>query len=165
MKNLISAAVWGALLLNAALASEPAHPVVNGAQVPNTEAARQSADLIVRAELALHGFAAACAKGEAQALNRVTTSDVRLEYALDEPGTFLSIDAGSVSASCGELLDGEFSNVWILPTHDDSSVFVQYETAGGRHLALVEMRGDRIARMVSFTSATPVLLARLMPGS
>jgi hypothetical protein len=153
MTRLVTTAVFAALLgLSAHAAS------ASDVQVPDTDAARASADLIASAKRALTGFVAACATGEDEWLGKLTTDDVRIEYALEEPGTFLSIDA---SSGCGALNgpDGRLENLWILPTNDTSSVFVQYDTGEGRRLALVEMRGDRIARMVSYASAPPALLA------
>lgn len=125
-----------------------------GAQVPD--------DLTGRAGRAIEGYVAACAKGEASALNKVTTEDMRLEYALDEPGTFLSIDANSIASGCGPLLFAEarIANWSILPTADDSAVFVHYDMPEGRQLALVEMRGDRIARIVNYSGLPPVRLTR-----
>jgi hypothetical protein len=55
------------------------------------------------------------------------------------------------------------SNLWIFPTGDATSVFVQYEmpaangAAPQRQLALVEMRGERIARMIKFAPMPPAL--------
>jgi hypothetical protein len=113
------------------------------------------------AKRALTGFVAACATGEDESLRKLTTDDIRIEYALDEPGTFLNVDASSGTVGCGALNgpDGRLENLWILPTDDASSVFVQYDTGEGRQLALIEMRNERIARVVNFASAPQALLA------
>jgi hypothetical protein len=51
------------------------------------------------------------------------------------------------------------SNVWIFATGDANAVFVSYTTDTG-HLALVEMKGDRIATLRDLNSTTdPVLTA------
>jgi hypothetical protein len=165
MKALVTAALcYGLLSLAPQTASASDVPVSasHGARVPDTNAARVSADLIARAERAIDAYVTACAKREAQALIDVTTADVRLEYALEEPGTFFSIDASSINAGCGSLFYGEarLTNWWILPTNETSSVFVQYDTAEGPQLALVEMRGERIARIVSYSGMPTERLTR-----
>jgi hypothetical protein len=50
------------------------------------------------------------------------------------------------------------SNVWIFATGNADSVFVSY-TTDTRHLALVEMKGDRIARLRDLNSSTEQVLA------
>jgi hypothetical protein len=132
------------------------------AHVPQTAAARKWADLIARTERALGGYAAACAAGEGQALSRVTTNDLHIEYTLGEPGTYLTVDGSNAPAGCAAMVGlGAHTNVWIFPTHS-SVVFVQFDApaaAGApsqRQLALVEMRGERIARIVNFSVTPPV---------
>src|SRR5689334_8685559 len=128
------------------------------AQVPQTAAARKWADLITRTERALGDYVAACASGEGQALTRVTTDDLHIEYTLGEPGTYLVMDGGGSSAGCAAMagLSARTSNVWIFPTNS-SVVFVQFDAPmatqapSQRQLALVEMRGERIARIVNFS--------------
>jgi hypothetical protein len=131
------------------------------AHVPQTQNARKWADLIARTERALGGYAAACSAGEGQALSLVTTNDLHIEYTLGEPGTYLTVDGSNAPAGCAAMvgLNTRTSNVWIFPTNS-SVVFVQFDApaaAGApsqRQLALVEMRGERIARIVNF-SVTP----------
>jgi len=133
------------------------------AHVPQTENARKWADLIARTERALGGYVAACASGEGQALSRVTTNDLHIEYTLGEPGTYLTVDGSNAPAGCAAMvgLNTRTSNVWIFPTNS-SVVFVQFDApaaAGApsqRQLALVEMRGERIARIVNFSVTPPV---------
>ena len=133
------------------------------ARVPQTAAARKWSDLIARTERALGGYVAACVSGEGRALNRVTTDDLHIEYTLSEPGTYLTVDGGDASAGCAAMagLLSRTSYVWIFPTHS-AAVFVQFDAppaAGApsqRQLALVEMRGDRIARIVNFSAPPPV---------
>jgi hypothetical protein len=67
--------------------------------------------------------------------------------------------AGEESAAVSQV---RISNVWVFPTGDANSVFVRYTispaatlqsgTAEAEHLALVEMRGDRIAKLRDFTT-------------
>src|SRR5262249_32639833 len=65
-----------------------------------------------------------------------------------------------------ETRNQQVSNLWIFPTGDDSSVFIQYDVRGPgnsspqRQLALLEMRGERIARMVNFSGGAPMLVAK-----
>jgi len=146
----------------AAVAAEPK------AHVPQTEAAKARAELIARVQHAMNGYAAACAERNVDRLAEVTTSDVRMEYALDEPGTWLGADAMLLLDLCGSVGDSRMTNLWIFPTGHADTVFVQYEApataadpAAQQQLALVEMRGDRIARIVSFAETPPALLARI----
>ena len=133
------------------------------AHVPQTAAARKWADLIARTERALGGYVAACASGEGRALSRVTTDDLHIEYTLNEPGTYLTVDGSNAPAGCAAMtgLAARTSNVWIFPTNS-AVVFVQFDApaVGGapsqRQLALVEMRGERIARIVNFSATPPV---------
>jgi hypothetical protein len=154
VKSAIAAAVCGALLSLPVLASDRCGPTDLSARTPQTDAARQSVDLLARAEHAIGGYVAACASGELRTLSDVTTKDARIEYALDEPGAFLAVDVET--ADCGAILG--LSNLWILPTGDASSVFVHYDTPAGHQLALVEMRDERIARIVSYSGAPLVVV-------
>lgn len=148
---------------------------VETAQVPHTAAAKAAAGLISRAEHAIVGYVAACVSNAAQDLNGVMTEDARIEFALDEPGTYLSIDASSWAAGCAaNVRSGDsprMSNLWIFPTLDADVVFVQYDVpapAGAvleRQLVLLEMRGERIARMVNFTSASTASVTRAASAS
>ena len=164
--NLSFPALAGVLLLTAtaALSEE------STARVPDTAAARAAANVIARAERAVANYVAACAARDARRLTGVTTRDARIEYTLDDPGTYLSMDASSLIAACaantpaaspGSLV----GNFWIFPTNDADTVFVQYdapsssETSSHRQLALVEMRGDQISRMLNFAAMPPAIVA------
>ena len=141
------------------------------AQVPRTAAAQTAADLISSVERAITGYVAACVSRDARGLNSVTTEDVRIEYALDTPGTYFSLDANSLIADCAantpaDNSESHVSNLWIFPTHDSNAVFVQYDAPAGsaetlshRQLALVEMRGDRISRMLNFAAVPSPIIA------
>jgi hypothetical protein len=139
------------------------------AHVPQTAAARKWSDLIARTERALGGYAAACASGEGRALRQVTTDDLHIEYTLNEPGTYLTVDGANASAGCAAMagLTSRTSNVWIFPTNS-AVVFVQFDApnaAGApsqRQLALVEMRGERIARIVNFSATPPIMPTTLV---
>ena len=134
-------------------------------------AAAPNANLISQAERAITSYVAACATHDAPRLTSVTTDDVRIEYALEDPGTWLSLDAASLMAACATQTAASHSapgldNLWIFPTGDANAVFVQYDVsagsdgaASGRQLALVEMRGERISRMLNYSGAPQPLLA------
>ena len=153
MNRSISGLTATALLTMTAHAAEPV-----GA---NPQAAA-SANLIERADHALRDYVAASSSGDDEAMARVVTSDAVVEYALDEPGTYLAVEAAALSANRSGSADrtrpgARISNLWIFPTPDPNTVFVHYTTgADGRspaefpdseHLALLEMRGDRIAKI------------------
>jgi hypothetical protein len=135
--------------------------------VPAISQSRVNADVISRADHAVRDYVLACSARDGSAIGRAVTSDAVFEFALDEPGSYLSVDATSLRALCaGEesaaVSQVRISNVWVFPTGDANSVFVRYTispaatlqsgTAEAEHLALVEMRGDRIAKLRDFTT-------------
>jgi hypothetical protein len=142
-------------------------PVVTviAARTPNTAATAKWAALIGRTEHALGVYASACVAGETQSLERVVTDDLRVEYTLRDPGMFVGTDTSSMQTTCAALsgLASRTSDLWIYPTNA-GVVFIQYDApaaAGApsqRHLALVEMRGDRMSRIVNFSSSAPALM-------
>lgn len=165
--------VWmhGALLAStsaiAVAADVPAH-------VPQTENARLRAELVARVERAIKGYVSACAGRDADGLAAVTTSDLRMEFPLGEPGTWFGADATALLELCGSAARSGDSpiveNLWVFPTADDETVFVQYDApvadsgpGNRRQLVLVTMRGERIARITSFSEMPPTLLARIVP--
>jgi SnoaL-like domain len=140
--------------------AEPTH-------VPATAQAAASANLIARADRALRDYVAACSTGDEEALARIVTSDAVVEYTLEEPGTYLAVEAAVLSANrwvnTGPIgARAHISKLWIFPTNDSNAVFVHYtigsdvRSPGRRpdseHLALLEMRGDRIFRMRNFSA-------------
>jgi hypothetical protein len=138
------------------------------ARVPDTAAARAAANVIARAERAVTTYVDACVAHDAQRLNRVTTRDARVEYTLANPGIYLSMDASSLIAACAAAARKSGSiaaNFWIFPTNDADTVFVQYDAPSDtdntshRQLALVEMRGDQISRMLNFAAMPPAVVA------
>lgn len=133
--------------------------------VPATALAAANADLIARADRALRDYVAACSTGDEEAMARLVTSDAVIEYALEEPGTYLTVDAAVLiarrSASSESTGAGaQVSKLWIFPTPNSDVVFVQYtigsevgsasQISAADHLALLEMRGDRIFKMRNF---------------
>jgi hypothetical protein len=135
--------------------------------IPAISQSRVNADVIFRADHAVRDYVLACYLSDGPAIGRAVTSDAVFEFALDEPGMYLSVDATSLRAHCAaaepaEVSQVRISNVWVFPTGDANSVFVRYTissaatsppgTAGSEHLALVDMRGDRIAKLRDFTT-------------
>jgi hypothetical protein len=124
--------------------------------------AAPSADLLARADRALRDYVTASSTGDSEALGRLFTNDAVIEYALEEPGTYLSVAAAALSANrAGNAQQtgpgAHISNLQIFPTPDSNTVFVHYTTSAdvqtpeevpaSEHLALLEMRGDRIFKM------------------
>jgi hypothetical protein len=124
--------------------------------------AAPSANLLARADRALRDYVAACSTGDSGALVRIFTNDAVVEYALDEPGTYLTVEAAALSAnrvgnSQQTRAGAHISKLQIFPTPDSNTVFVHYvisadvqtpdEVPASEHLALLEMRGDRIFKM------------------
>jgi hypothetical protein len=135
--------------------------------VPATAHAAASADLITRANRALRDYLAACSSGDDEAIARNVTSDAVVEYALEEPGTYLTVEAAELSAkrTGGAEQIGpavRISALWIFPTNEPNTVFIRYTTSSGvrspgelpdsEHLAVLEMRGDRIVKLRNFSA-------------
>jgi hypothetical protein len=152
----------GALLSLSAFATHSSESRASSAvkaHVPQTAAAKSSAALLSRAERAFNGFVAACASGDAREASAVTMRDLRLETQLDEPNGYPRLEVRSMTGRCRAVggRGSRVSNLWIYPTNDDTSVFVQYTVAlpgaaPQAQLALMEMRGERISRMVTFAN-------------
>ena len=123
----------------------------------------------------MRDYIAACSSGDDEAIARIVTSDAVVEYALKEPGTYLKVEAAALIAkrSINAKLTGteaHISNLWIFPTPDSNVVFVRYtigtdvrspaQDPGPKHLALLEMRGDRIFKMRHFRNLQDAQLQR-----
>jgi hypothetical protein len=132
------------------------------AQAPAIPQSAASANLIARADRALRDYVAACSSGDIEAFARIVTSDAVVEYALEEPGTYLAVEAAALSAkrsgnSKPTGTGAHISNLWIYPTSDANVVFVHYTSRAdvrspaqlpdSEHLALLEMRGDQVFKM------------------
>ena len=155
-----TATVLLAMTVHTSLAAERTH-------APATALAVAEADLISRAEHALRGYVAACSSDDDEAMARIVTSDAVVEYTLKEPGTYLVVEAAPLSAKRWRNAKqagagASISKLWIFPTNDSNVVFVQYATssdfrspeqlADAEHLALLEMRGDRILKLRYFSA-------------
>jgi hypothetical protein len=127
----------------------------------STEAITATRDLITN-------FVSACAADDEQRLREITTDDLRIEYALDTPGTYYGLDSLALSSECSALngMEVGLANVRVYPTADAQAIFVQYETTGAldfsenrQQLALVELRDKRIARVVNFSEPLNVIVS------
>jgi hypothetical protein len=151
----LAATVVLTMAVHTGFAADPVH-------APATPQAAASADIIARADRALRDYVAACSNGDDEAIARIVTSDAMVEYALDEPGTYLAVEAAALSANrAGNAKQtrpgAHISSLRIFPTPDSNTVFVHYKTSSdvrspaeppdSEHLALLEMRGDRIVKI------------------
>jgi len=143
---------------HAGFAAEPTH-------VPATPLAAANADLIARADRALRDYVTACSTGSKEAIARLVTSDAVIEYELEERGTYLKVEAAQLLAN--RSVNGEptgtgahISTLWIFPTPHSNVVLTQFRIASdvrapaqvpdAEHMAIIEMRGDRIVKMRNF---------------
>lgn len=156
----VAATVLLTMTVQTGFAAEPVH-------VPAIPQAAASANLIARAARALRDYVAARSNGDDEAIARLVTSDAVVEYVLEEPVTYLVVKATAPSANLSGNAKktgtgAHVSNLWIFPTNDSSAVFVHYTTSfdvrspaelpDSEHLALLEMRGDRIVKIRDFTT-------------
>jgi hypothetical protein len=126
----------------------------------------ERAELTSQVQRTIAAFVAACSAHDAQRLDSITTDDVRIEYALETPGAFLTLDATSLPTDCGIGVrsEGSISRLWIYPTNDANAVFVEFDATSDssspprRQLALVEMRDAQIARLLNFSAPPDALL-------
>jgi hypothetical protein len=109
---------------------------------------------------------AACSAGDDEVIARTVTNDAVIEYALDEPGTYRAVEAVTLSSRSADAEPTgtvpRISKLWIFPTNDPNVVFVHYtigsdvrspaQVPDSEHLAMIEMRADRIFKMRNFTA-------------
>jgi hypothetical protein len=180
-KSILALATTVLLMLTAhtGIAAEPIHVFA-----PPEAAA--SANLIARADRALREYVAACSTSDHEAFARIVASDAMVEYALGKPGTYLTVEAAALcvnhSDNAGQTRSAaQISNLRIYSTPDSNTVFANYtidsdvrspaEPPDSEHLALLEMRGERIFKIRHFGTLSTIeasLLARaigLPPGS
>jgi hypothetical protein len=138
------------------------------AKPARTAPSARAVQLNTNARDALTRFIAGCSSHDAQLLDSVTTDDVRIEYSLGAPGTYLTLDAISLADDCGINMESgsHIRTMQIYPTNDENVVFVEFDTTSDssnvpsqRQLALVEMHGEKIARLLNFSQPTNALLS------
>jgi hypothetical protein len=174
----VSLLVVGTALTLAGTAAAPAEHSIpssipsatpSDTRVPDIDPVRPAAGVISRADRAIRRYLDACRSNRDAA--DVVTPDARIEYTLDDPGAFLSLDASSILSTCASVgaSGARPSQLWIFPTGEENAVFVQYdvsasasgEVPAARQVALVEMRGERIHRLRNFGAAPERLLAAI----
>jgi len=162
--SILAAAVALTLTAQSASASEVQ------VKVPSTPEAARSADLIARAQRALVAYVSSCSTRDHAGVERSVTSDAVFEYALDDSPDHLAITADSLIGDCWSAVPAlgtgdRIQTLWIFPTGEANTVFVHYSTSApgakdaAEHLAFVEMRGARIAKLHDFTSAPSAMVA------
>jgi hypothetical protein len=133
-----------------------------------------SLDSIATTEDLVTNFMIACAAQDEQRLREITTDDLRIEYALDTPGTYYGVDSLALSTECAALNGTtiELASVRVYPTADEQAIFVQYNTTGAidflenrQQLALVELHNKRIARIVNFSEPSNVIVTARERGN
>jgi len=165
--------IMGVVVLVLTVTAAHAGFAAEATHVPVTPLAAANANLIARADRALRAYIAACSRGDHEAIARIVTSDAVVEYALQEPGTYLKVEAAALIArrSVNAKPTGaetRVSNLWIFPTQDSNVVFARYTIGTDDrspaqdpgHLALLEMRGDRIFMMRHFRNLQDAQLQR-----
>ena len=111
---------------------------------------------------AVNEFVDAYANRDAAGLAHATTGDFEVQYGLDQTGTYMAVDEDALVASWRDAgvsssARDEHSAIAIFPTADVHVVFVTYRIAGdgGERIALLELRGDRVARARDLVAPAP----------
>lgn len=118
---------------------------------------------------AVEGYVGAVSTHNSGALSKFFTDDAVVEFVNDTSGASVTVHADSL-VDDGELSAGgtdgrsHVTNLRVFPTKDANTVFVQYDVVGDSaangdagasgQLALIEMRGGRIEKMVHFNAPT-----------
>jgi hypothetical protein len=165
MNELLSSLIVASIVplgTQAALGAETDPAFTAGSQfrsVTMTPDRPSSAPLIANVERALSRYAAGCRTHDETIIADVFTSLAVIEYASSVAGHFVATDAiaaetcWAASALTGTRL--QESPIWIYPTSEANDVLIQYTVVIGtgnaqrtvQDIALVEMAGDRIARI------------------
>jgi hypothetical protein len=112
---------------------------------------------------AVNEFVDAYANRDAAGLAHATTGDFEVQYGLDRTGTYMAVDEDALVASwrdagVSSTVRDEHSAITIFPTADVHVVFVTYRIAGdggSERIALLELRGDRVARARDLVAPAP----------
>jgi hypothetical protein len=112
---------------------------------------------------AVDEFVDAYANRNAAGLARTTTGDFEVQYGLDQTGTSVAVDEDALVASWRDAgvsssARDEHSTIAIFPTADAHVVFVTYRIpgdGGSERIALLELRGDRVARARDLVAPAP----------
>ena len=99
-------------------------------------------------------------------LAHATTGDFEVQYGLAQTGTYVTVDEDALVASWRDAgvnssARDEHPTIAIFPTADAHVVFVTYRTpgdAGSERIALLELRGHRVARAHDLIAPAPEFL-------
>ncbi|HWS69821.1 MAG TPA: hypothetical protein VN325_44215 [Steroidobacteraceae bacterium] len=148
------------LTLTAAILASPAGAAdhANSSVVGTARAASLSSST----RRAVNEFVDAYASRNSAGLAQATTGDFEVQYGLAQAGTYVSVDEDALIASwrdagVNSARDGH-STIAIFPTADAHVVFVTYRTpgdAGSERIALLELRGHRVARARDLITPAP----------
>lgn len=131
---------------------------------PHATVAAHNAAVVTLARRAFLRFTAACLAHDRSRIAQSVTDDVVLEYDLPDPGITLTVDTDALDSLCAASAPrettGQISDLSIFPMTDPNTVFIQYED----HMAIVRLRGDRIAKIRDFTT-TAGEIANIATGS
>lgn len=151
---------------SAVLAFGPAPDLASDlpATQPHASVAAHNAEVVSRARRAFLRFTAACLAHDRSRITQTVTDDVVLQYDLPDPGITLVVDSDALDNLCATSAPrettGQISDLSIFPMTDPNTVFIQYED----HMAIVQLRGDRIAKIRDFTT-TPGEIASIASES
>ena len=130
----------------------------------------EETDLINRGTHALYRYFAACSHRDRRELARIVTDDAAVEFPLKMPGTNLSVYAKDVARYCRIApASTNIAELSVYPTNATDVLLVSYSVKSPRraaaqqmteHLALLQMRQERILRIRDF-SATRADLQRI----
>lgn len=148
------------LTLTAAILAAPAGAVPH-ADSSALGTGKSAASLGSATRRSISEFVDAYANRNSTGLARTTTADFEVRFRLAQPGTYVTVDEDALAASWrdpGLNSSDEHSKVAIFPTGDAHVVFVTYRIpgdAGSERIALLELRGDRVARAHDLIAPAP----------
>jgi hypothetical protein len=150
------------LTLSAAILASPAG-AADHANSSVLGTARAAASLSRSTRRAVNEFVDAYASRNSAGLAQATTGDFEVQYGLAQTGTYVTVDKDALIASWWDAgvnssARDEHSTIAIFPTADAHVVFVTYRTpgdAGSERIALLELRGHRVARAHDLIAPAP----------
>jgi hypothetical protein len=150
------------LTLSAAILAAPAG-AADRADSSVLGTARAAATPSSATRRAVNEFVDAYANRNSAGLAQATTGDFEVQYGLAQTGTYVTVDEDALVASWRDAgvnssARDERSTVAIFPTADTHVVFVTYRIpgdAGNEHIAVLELRGNRVARAHDLIAPAP----------
>jgi hypothetical protein len=139
---------------------------------PATVRSEQSADFVRRVQSTFVALYEACRRHDRAGVEAAMISDGAIEYGLEQSGAYIGVDVVALSDACTQQASehGPIANLWVFPTADPDTAFVQYDFAadqnagdpGSMHVALVEIRGNRISR---FRDLSGTMVSGILPAA